>query len=402
MLDDFRMSVLGELPRFRWGRFQQAVREEDYLGALDIAAQALDEEAQRYRMTTRASGPHVVAPDRVALYLASIFGRLDVIDRVIAIEQFALEAARQPYRPQFGDKPDNDLDTVLESHHRRNADAAPVVHGERLAMAIQHKEDHSRFTAILEAVRNRPGILQVDLAGVIPDRDTKSVTRMVDQLESTGLVATKKVGSRVAVWPAEHSDAPSEAERRTPRWYWAVDDYWEDRPYEWEDPARTTADIEALADFVEEAARQPGIDEGLRPTPLDFLQGRTWHFVSPALSGGYPVHADPEQLALAFWGHRDLEEAAAMAERIIHSGGADTTPNQKKKWLLARPRHTHVERIPFTERFRKDQGWLLREVPEPTPNSVPATAFTASGVCTDPDKAAELGVACWLKQRKTR
>ena len=62
-----------------------------------------------------------------------------------------------------------------------------------------------------------------------------------------------------------------------------------------------------------------------------------------------------------------------------------------------------MERIPFTVRFgRQEQGWLLREVPEPTVDSVPVTAFTASGVCTDPDKAVEMGVACWLKMRKAK
>ncbi len=106
---------------------------------------------------------------------------------------------------------------------------------------------------------------------------------------------------------------------------------------------------------------------------------------------------------MAFWGHQDLNATAAIAGRIIHDGGAETTPNQKKKWQLATPRHTHMERMPFTERFgQQHRGWVLREVREPTANSVPATAFTASGVCTDPEKAAELGVACWLKVKKTK
>lgn len=50
---------------------------------------------------------------------------------------------------------------------------------------------------------------------------------------------------------------------------------------------------------------------------------------------------------MAIWGHQDLSEAAAMAEQIIHDGGAVTTPNQKKKWLLTEPRHTHMERMPL-------------------------------------------------------
>lgn len=83
---------------------------------------------------------------------------------------------------------------------------------------------------------------------------------------------------------------------------------------------------------------------------------------------------------MAFWGHQDLTEVAAMAERIIHDGAAETTSSQKKKWLLAEPRHIHVERLPFTERFGASlPGWLLREVPEQTKDSVPATAFTSTG-----------------------
>lgn len=95
---------------------------------------------------------------------------------------------------------------------------------------------------------------------------------------------------------------------------------------------------------------------------------------------------------MAFWEHVDLTEATALAERIIRED-TETTANQKKKWLLAQPRHTHMERIPLTGQVgRQEQGWLLREVPEPTADSVPATAFTAAGVCTDPEKAAETGV----------
>jgi hypothetical protein len=343
-----------------------------------------------FRTTT-----HVAAASRVPLYLASILGRFDVIDRVIALERFALDEATRPY-----DGIDGDVGRV---RHEKDATGAKETHERRLDQALEHKADHDRFEAILKAVRKRPGVLQVELPAVVPGGDTKAVTRMVDQLEATGLVATKKAGTRIGVWPADHPEGPSDSERREPRWYWAVDDYWDERPFEWLNPAGTISNIEALARLVEQAAGESVTDDGLRPTPLDFIQGRKWHFVSPALSGGSPVHADREQLAMAFWGHQDLNATAAIAGRIIHDGGAETTPNQKKKWQLATPRHTHMERMPFTDRFgQQHRGWVLREVREPTANSVPATAFTASGVCTDPAKAAELGVACWLKVKKTK
>ncbi|MDZ4091737.1 MAG: hypothetical protein U1D68_11090, partial [Arthrobacter sp.] len=96
-------------------------------------------------------------------------------------------------------------------------------------------------------------------------------------------------------------------------------------------------------------------------------------------------------------------ESAAIAGRIIRAGGAETTVNQKKKWLLAEPRHTHMERLPFTERFGTRQpGWLLREVPGPTANSVPATSFVVPSACIDPEKAVQLEVACWLKRTRKR
>lgn len=79
---------------------------------------------------------------------------------------------------------------------------------------------------------------------------------------------------------------------------------------------------------------------------------------------------------MAFWDHVDLTKAATIAEQIIRED-LETTPNQKKRWRLAQPRHTQLERIPFTERLGQlQQGWLLRDVPEPTADSVPATAFT--------------------------
>jgi hypothetical protein len=407
MLRFFRETVLGELQRFRWNLFQEAVREANYAAALAIAFQALNEQAASYELKMSSddrSSVHVTAPDRVSLYLASIFGRLDVIDRVIGFERLAIDEANRPYRPLgFSRTTHNGIETDDQMRVRHDEDAAfaKEIHEARLAQALEHKADHARFRSIMEAASQAPGILQVKLVEVVPDRDTKSVTRMVDQLEATGMVATKKVGNRVGVWPADHPEGPSGSERREPRWYWAVNDYWEDRPFEWLDPARTISNIEVLAGTVEEAARQPGIDEGVRPTPLDFIQGSRWHFVSPALSGGTPIQADPEQLAMAFWGHQDLTEVAAMAERIIYDGGAETTPNQKKKWLLAEPRHTYMERLPFTERFgAAHPGWLLCEVPEPTANSVPATAFTSTSACVDPDQAAKLGVGCWLRRRK--
>lgn len=398
MLRFFKARVLSELPRFRWDLFNRAVRAADYPGALDIAVQALDEEAERYgvmKAIKRRSSVHVTAPSRVPLYLASIFGRFDVIDRVIAIERFALDEAAQPYSGSEGE--------AGRARHERNAAFAVETHEARLAQALEHRDYHEHFGAILKTVRQRPGIFQAELIAEVPDRDTREVTRMVDQLEASGFLATKKVGNRVGVWPADHPGGPSDSERRTPRWSWAVDDYWQDRPVEWLDPARTIADIETLAGMVEATARQPGAGEGLRPTALDFIQGSKMHFVSPALTGGIPIHADPDQLALAFWGHQDLAESAAIAGRIIRAGGAETTVNQKKKWLLAEPRHTHMERLPFTERFGTRQpGWLLREVPGPTANSVPATSFVVPSACIDPEKAVQLEVACWLKRTRKR
>lgn len=365
MLRNFNQTAVVELQRFRWRLFDRAVIEEDFAGALDIAAHALEEQTASYEAlrsgteTPRLHNPYV---DPVALYLAAMHGRLEIIDQVLGFEQFGLG--------RFS--------------------------------AREHKGTYERYRAILESVRKRPGILQIDLKDAFPGADTLAVTRLVDQLEATNLVATKKVGSRVAVWAADHPQAPSAPERRPQRWFWDVLEDTSDYYQGWLDPADTVADIEKIMRIVDEAARQPGIDEGRRPTPLDFIQTRNWQVTSPALSGGVPVYENAEQLAMAFWDHVDLAKATAIAERIIRED-TETTPNQKKKWRLATPRHTHVERIPFTARFgRQEQGWLLREVAEPTADSVPATAFTASGVCTDPEKAAETGVACWLKVSKAK
>jgi hypothetical protein len=105
MLRFFRARILGDLPRFRWGLFQETVRAKNYPHALDIAAQALDEEAERYAVRKTMFGSshvNVAAPDRVPLYLASMFGRFDVIDRVLALERFALDEAKSPMTEQRG------------------------------------------------------------------------------------------------------------------------------------------------------------------------------------------------------------------------------------------------------------------------------------------------------------
>lgn len=60
------------------------------------------------------------------------------------------------------------------------------------------------------------------------------------------------------------------------------------------DPADTVEDIGKLVRIVDESARQPDIDEGRRPTPLDFIQTRQWQVTSPALSGGVPVYEGAE------------------------------------------------------------------------------------------------------------
>lgn len=403
MLREFKMRAHAELERFRWRMFDQAVVREDFTGALDLAFKALEDQAAKYE--AQRTGIHVPYQEPVSQYLAAIHGRLDIIDRVIGFERLALEELKRASRPlgtvvatDTGVEKDDDR----RANHEASVDRETGVHTERLAWAQGHKANHERYQAILEAVRKRPGILQMDLTAAVPGSDTKAVTRLVDQLEATNLVATKKVGSRVAVWATDHPQAPSDSERRPQRWFWAVQEDTSDYYQGWLDPADTIEHIKKLMRIVDDAARQPGSDEGLRPTPLDFIQTRHWQVTSPALSGGVPIYEDAEQLALAVWGHVDLSQAAAIAERIIREDTGATT-NQKKKWQLAKPRPTHLERIPFTERFgQRQQGWLLREVPEPTAHSVPATAFTASGVCTEPEKAAELGVACWLKVRKSK
>lgn len=401
MLKDFRRWSLAELTRVRSAVFDKAVRDGDYAYALNVAAQSLDEDAKRYSLS---SNPHVAAADRVALYLASIFGRLDVIDRVIALEELALRESKRPYQPLgYTIHSHNGVegDAELKVRHEQSNAAAKETHEHRLGQAMEHRQDFERFGAILKAVEASPGIRQVDLVGAVPDRDAKALARMVDQLEATGLVATKKVGSRVGVWPAGHPEGPTPEQLREPRWWWAVDEYWDEPvPAEWQDPARTIADIEALMALTEEAVNSPGAEEGLQPTPLDFLKSR-YSSASPSLSRGNPVYYDPDHLAIAFWGHQDLGEASAIAGRLIADGGTDTTPNQKSKWLRSEPRHTHMERMACRDRFRpSESGWVLREVPEPTADSVPVTAYVAAGAVTDPAKAADEGTACWLKMRK--
>lgn len=74
---------------------------------------------------------HVSATGGAALYLASILGRLDVIDRAIAIEQFALEVAKRPYKPLgFALESHNGVegDDQMRARHERNSAASTKVH----------------------------------------------------------------------------------------------------------------------------------------------------------------------------------------------------------------------------------------------------------------------------------
>ncbi|KIA72649.1 hypothetical protein ANMWB30_24170 [Arthrobacter sp. MWB30] len=401
------IMILKELQRFRWKVYNDALRAGHFTDALDVAAKTLDEQAAEYELFLSdplGRGVHVSAADRDCMYLAAIFGRLDIIDRYITFEKLALDEARRPYRP-FGFDVEShrgiETDDQMRVRHDSASRAATEIHTERLQQAQEHKTDHARFTAILKAVRRSPGMLQVDLTSAVPDRDTKAITRMVDQLEAAGLVVTGKVGNRVAVWSADSPDVPPESKRRVQRWAWAFEDFLEDQPLEWNDPARTVAGLERLAATVNAAAAEPASDEGLRPTPLDFV-AHSIH-AAPAISEGIPVYYDSEELAMAFWGHQDLDATAAWAQRIIDGGGYDTTANQKKKWLRAIPRHTHVERVPFIERLLHGYpGWLLKEVGEPTTNSVPVTAFTASTACSDPAEALARQTSCWIKQKPAR
>ncbi|MFK0005101.1 hypothetical protein [Paenarthrobacter sp. NPDC090522] len=362
--------VLKELQRFRWKVYNETLLAGRFNEALDIAAKTLEEQSAEYELWLsgpQGRGPHVSAADRGCMYLAAIFGRLDIIDRYISFEQLGLDEAKRPYRP-LGFAVDShrgiETDDQLRVRHEHNGAAAAEIHTERLQQAQEHRADHERFKALMKAVKRQPGVLQVDLKSAVPGKDTKAVTRMIDQLEAAGLVATKKVGSRVAVWAADAPGVPPVSERREQRGAWAsdIDAYLEEPSHEDEDPARTVANIEQLAATINEAAEEPATDESLRPTPLDFLNFPS--ILSPTKSEGIPVYYDPEELAMAFWGHHDLAESAVLAQRIIEGGGYDTTANQKKKWLRASPRHTHVERIAFVGKYLNHgrPGWLLKEV----------------------------------------
>lgn len=149
MLYGFRAQALEELPKFRWSLFNQAAKAGDFGGALDIAARALDEEVARYVLMKSFRGSvHVRASNRDCLYLASVFGRFDVIDKAVAIEQLALDDSKRPFEPSRHDHGETE-----RARHEKDSAYATEIHGKRMAQALEHKTDHERFTAVLNAVR---------------------------------------------------------------------------------------------------------------------------------------------------------------------------------------------------------------------------------------------------------
>ncbi|MGP5227665.1 hypothetical protein [Arthrobacter rhombi] len=310
-----------------------------------------------------------VSPRKLGLHspgvahAAVLCGRTDLIDRVLGWCDDTIDAIRSRRWPTDLHHPGLDQ---LTSQREWVKDA---------------REGVAHLEGILAAVKGQPGVKQADLRTLITGLTTRVATSWVADLEAIGTVKTTKIGSRVHVWPADHPEPEGESRPRQFSVFYGPDadlseyvgtSYW----HAMSDPVRTCRQLASLLRTIAEAkADERQTRNGLKPTPLDFLD--IYNKPSHDAYLGYPVLSQIEDPSVAVWGHIDLDEFRQIVPLIVGDERASMenvdpvyTPYLReslRRLLAAAPRHTHVTRFPAGE------GWVLAEVPEPTADSVPAT-----------------------------
>lgn len=361
----------------------QAMTQRDFGQALDLVSRNL-----QLREDKHALWSHIDYTDRSVLELAAIYGRKDIIEKAMEFELLGIKLAEAPsLHPE----------DMARAFHARSQSTAIDAHSARLKEQESYLANVSRYESTVTSVVEDPGIRQIDLAKKL-NLETAAATRLIDQLEAAGLVATMKVANRISVWPEGHPNGPSQEQRRTPRWYFGME------PFNSEEPDGLTEEsvpsvvqsIEQLLTMYSEALVDKAADDIAKPTPLDF----SWPPVDLIKSRGIPTHMDSDHRILAFWGHIDLEAASQIAEQLIQDIDKQELPiPARRQWLKAEPRYVHVERMRVTSNTytsKGSNGWVLTEVPEASDLSVPVTVVAAAGAITDPAFAATKNTACWL------
>lgn len=399
---DARIGWLcSEVNRFASLAADRALYEADFGTALRYIEAAF--EAQRLAVEPReGKRRHVSSPNRQYLIVASIFGRSDLIDHAVAMEDLGLQELRRPFEslPPGVTMDVGSVELTDEMRRRHHESSLPEwieMQEDRKRQVLNHKADIERYQAIRDVVAQNPGIQQVDLTKHLPGTDNKNNTRLVDQLEAAGLLATATVGNRVMVWPAGQGNAAKGDRRRSPRWWFGSDpsitpDGMEPTE-EWLNPEKWLERAQSLLKLLEEAASDSVADAGRRPTPLDFLDGMP---ASITATEGHLAHINEDRLSLAVWGHIETDAAVRILAKCIDEGHS-VSARDRKKWLATVPRQTHVERI--AQAVTSYDGtprnlWILQEVSEPTEHSVAVTAVSASKPATRQEAACP-GVILW-------
>ncbi|MGM0931155.1 MAG: hypothetical protein ACQEXN_15820 [Actinomycetota bacterium] len=401
-------GLYSQVGRFASSAAQRAMHDGTSERALDLIETAFEAEKWQLEFDEESKRP-VSSPDRQFLRYAAIFGRADLIDHAVAMEEAALEQLRAGVLApeddiegvEFSTYDDAGNEIVLTAAMRRShyEGALPgwiETHVERRQQAIDHKCDIDTYRTIRRMASEAPGILRTDLAKML-GLDNRTISHLVDQLAATGFLVTGKVGSRVAVWPAQHEDAPTGDGARRPEWEFGQDPSIVltglELPPEFVNPARSLNETLGLISLLETAAKDTANDTGPKPTPMDFLDGMVGLLASPE---GHITYMDERRQSLAFWDHIDPVTASRILE--VHLSNSRVPAKDRKKWLKIAPRHAHVERR--AHQATGDDGvvevlWLLHEVSEPTENSVPVTVAAVPRAVTVEEAASGQGII-WL------
>lgn len=292
--------------------------------------------------------------------------------------------------------------------HERSSRISIDIHETRIREHHELLENTGTYQDILTAVQDEPGIPRPNLARDL-GLDTATTTRLVDHLEAAGKVETMKTGARIGVWPAGRPDGPASHERRSIGWTFQADETVRQlnetamdplmRAEEAIDPAQAATALERLHALLDDALADTAADAAAKPTVLDFL-------VHPFSAGlhlhpGRLAYLDLDRRVMAAWGHIGPGDAARFLVEVTEAAAKPGKgPSTKAAaWRAATPRHTHLERLATTYTWPGtgyvSPAWLLREVPAPTPDSVPATVILGTKPVTDPDAARAKQTACW-------
>lgn len=340
----------------------RAMLRGDSTSAMDFLETALDARERGFEASELALGFQPLAymyPHHIQD--AAIAGRMDLIDRALALEIAS-----------------------------KSADAyADDGYDVRIASLERIKASFPHYKTIRDVVEREPGVLQIDLLAHCPGADNRMVSKMVDRLAVVGILVTEKIGSRVHVWPPGHGDAPTGDRIRQPQNPAGDTARWQEIPSWHSNPEQPLQWALNLRHRLRTSLANPDWDTSPIPEPADFSPIG----LSAADGEGHLCHLCEEPDEMVIWGHIDEATLRRIFERYVEKFGVQS--RRLKKWRTAEVRHTHLERVSYQGRERS--LWLLSEAREATGTTIPVTAFVSPGA--SPRSRPGIGQVIWLDKR---